>query len=100
MNGLRLLLAFGAVLATVACSVVLFRGYTRHRVRILMWGTMFFAFLTLNNVALFIEVVAIPNVDLRTARVVFTGLGTACLLSGFVWDLLKAPPDRLTQPRA
>ena len=100
MNGFRVLLALVAVLATVACCVVLFRGYTHHRVRILMWGAMFFAFLMLNNVALFIEVVAVPNVDLRPARVVFTGLGTACLLSGFVWDLLRPPPDRLTQPRA
>jgi hypothetical protein len=86
VNGLRVLVSVVAVLATVACSVVLFRGYILQRVRVLKWSAIFFAFLTVNNVALFVDVLVFPSLDLRLARLIPTVMGTACLLYGFVWD--------------
>ena len=87
MNGLRVLVSIVAVLATIACSVVLFRGYIHQRVRVLKWSGIFFAFLTLSNVALFVDALVFPGLDLRLARLIPTVMGTACLLYGFIWDV-------------
>ena len=86
MNGLTIVLCVVAVLSTGSCAVLLFRGYIHQRVRLLMWSSMCFVGLTVNNVALFIDVVASPNVDLRLARLIPALIGVACLLYGFLWD--------------
>ena len=86
MKGLKIALCVVAVLSSGACSVLLSRGYRRRRIRLLMWSALFFVGLTVNNVALFIDVAASPNVDLRLARLIPALIGVACLLYGFLWD--------------
>jgi hypothetical protein len=86
MDGLRSLLCVVAILATVACSLMLFRGYRQERVRVLKWSAIFFGFLTLNNVALLVDVMVSPRVDLRLVRLIPTAIGTACLVYGFTSD--------------
>jgi hypothetical protein len=75
-----------AVLSSSACTVLLFRGYARRRVRLLMWSAICFAGLTVNNVALFLDLVVFPNVDLRVVRLVPALVGMMFLLYGFIWD--------------
>ena len=67
-------------------TILLFRGYVHGRVRLLMWSGICFAGLTVNNVALFIDLVVFPEVDLRLARLVPALLGLLSLLYGFIWD--------------
>jgi hypothetical protein len=75
-----------AVLASLACAVLLFRGYARRRERLLMWSAVCFAGLTVNNVALFADLIIFPDLDLRLARLIPALIGMICLLYGFICD--------------
>jgi len=82
----KILLYAVAVLSSSACMVLLFRGYKRRRVRLLMWSAICFAGLTINNVALFVDLVIFPDIDLRAARLVPALIGMMFLLYGFICD--------------
>lgn len=83
---IKILLSVTAVLTSGACMVLLFRGYMRKRVRLLMWSAICFAGLTLNNIALFCDLVAFPEIDFRTVRLLAALAGMLVLLYGFIWD--------------
>ena len=86
MNSLKVALYLVAVLSSGACALLLFRGYLRRRIRLLMWSGICFIGLTINNVALFIDLVVFPDVDLRLARLIPALVGMTLLLYGFIWD--------------
>ena len=86
MEGLRIALYVIAVLSSGACAVLLLRGYLRRRIRLLMWSSVCFVGLTINNVALFVDLVVLPDIDLRLARLIPALLGMTLLLIGFIWD--------------
>jgi hypothetical protein len=86
VNGLKIALYLVAVVSSGACAVLLFRGYLHRRVRLLMWSAICFVGLTVNNVALFVDLVVFPNIDLRLARLIPALIGMGCLLYGFIWD--------------
>ncbi len=54
--------------------------------RLLMWSSICLAGLTLANIALVVNVVMLPDVDLRLARLVPSAIGLACLTYGFLSD--------------
>jgi hypothetical protein len=86
VNGLKIALYLVAVFSSGACALLLFRGYLRRRVRLLMWSGICFIGLTVNNVALFVDLVVFPDLDLRLARLIPALIGMTLLLYGFVWD--------------
>jgi hypothetical protein len=86
VNVFRVTLYALAVMSSLACAVLLFRGYARRRVRLLMWSAICFVGLTINNVALFVDLVVFPDTDLRLARLVPALIGMGFLLYGFIWD--------------
>lgn len=86
MNVFRVTLYALAVMSSLACAVLLFRGYARRRVRLLMWSAICFVGLTINNVALFVDLVVFPDTDLRLARLAPALIGMGFLLYGFIYD--------------
>jgi len=86
VNGLKIALYVIAVLSSGACAVLLFRGYLRRRLRLLMWSGVCFVGLTINNIAVFVDLVVLPESDLRLARVIPALIGMTLLLYGFIWD--------------
>jgi hypothetical protein len=86
VNGLKIALYVIAVLSSGACALLLIRGYLRRRVRLLMWSGICFIGLTINNVALFVDLVVFPTIDLRLARLIPALIGMTLLLYGFIWD--------------
>jgi hypothetical protein len=73
-------------LTSLACAVLLIRGYRRSRSRLLLWSCLSFLALAANNVLLFVDLVIVPNVDLSLVRT-GTGLcGMVILVYGLVWD--------------
>lgn len=86
MNVLKLTLYVVCVLSSTACTVLLFRGYVKRRVRLLMWSAICFAGLSVNNLLLFADLVLFPDIDLRLARLVPALIGMLFLLYGFIWD--------------
>ena len=59
-------------LTSVACAVMLLRGYFRSRARFLMWSSLCFVGLAINNLLLAIDKVAFPD------QVVGTSTPKAC----------------------
>lgn len=75
-------------LTSLACALLLFRGYRRSRTRLLFWSSLCFFGLVLNNALLFVDLVVIPTqVDLRLWRGA-TALASLALL---VYGLLEEP---------
>lgn len=74
-------------LTSAACAVLLWRGYRSSRARLLMWSSICFAGLALNNLVLIVDVRVLPNVDLAIWRSVPALLGVAALVYGLVWDV-------------
>jgi hypothetical protein len=77
---------------SLACAVLLFRGYRRGRLRFLLWSSLCFFGLALNNLILFIDQVVLPDVariwgiDFMVWRTGTAMLGLALLLYGLIWD--------------
>ena len=65
MTDVKVALYVIAMLSSAVCAVLLFRGYVQRRVRLLMWSGICFVGLTVNQVALFIDLVVYPMIDLR-----------------------------------
>ena len=75
-----------AVLTSLACMVLLFRGYSASGLRLLLWSGLCFVFLSLNNVFLFVDLVTGPELDFRPYRISAALVGVLFLLYGFVWE--------------
>ena len=76
----------------IACATLLFRGYRRSRARFLLWSSLCFAALAMNNVILFVDQVMLPDVEsvlgirfmVWRSAAALTGL--SMLLYGLIWD--------------
>lgn len=73
--------------SSLLCMALLARSYLRSRSRLLLWSTLCFVGLALNNLFLFIDVVVLPvEVDLLPMRHASALAGLGLLLYGFIWD--------------
>jgi hypothetical protein len=73
-------------LTSIACAVLLARGYLASRARLLLWSALCFTGLALNNILLFIDLRIIPQLDLSVWRTIPAVIGIAVLIYGLVWD--------------
>jgi hypothetical protein len=73
-------------LTSLICAVLLGRAYWRSRARILLWSTLCFVFLTLNNILLYLDLAILPEVDLSIPRNLTTLIGLGLLVFGLIWD--------------
>lgn len=73
-------------LTSVACTVLLLRGFRRSRTRLLLWSGLCFACFALSNMLLIIDVRVLPERDLSVVRTLPSVVGVAMLLYGLVWD--------------
>lgn len=73
-------------LTSVACAVLLLRGYASSRARLLLWGGLCFVGLAINNVLLFVDMRIVPEVDLSVWRSLPTLVGLMLLIYGLVWE--------------
>ena len=72
---------------SIACAVLLWRGYTRSRARLLLWSALCFVCLSITNVIMFFDLAVYPtSVDLRLYRHIFALAGMMFLLYGFIWE--------------
>lgn len=73
-------------LASIACALLLLRGYLANRTRVLFWSSLCFTGLALNNLVLFIDLVIVPGSDLSDWRNAAALSGLMLLLFGLIWD--------------
>jgi hypothetical protein len=70
---------------SVACAVLLGRAYQRRKTRLLVWASVAFAGLALNNILLFVDLALVGNaVDLAVPRAVCSLGSVMVLLYGLV----------------
>jgi hypothetical protein len=75
-------------LTSAACAAMLLRGYARSKARFVLWSSICFIALFVNNVLLMIDKVIVPD------RVLFDPawrsgaalVGLSILIYGLVWD--------------
>ena len=73
-------------LTSAACAWLLGRSYLANRTPLLLWSSICFAFLALNNLALVLDMVFQHAYDLRLTRLVLALAAVAALIWGFVWE--------------
>jgi hypothetical protein len=73
-------------LTSLACAVLLIRGYLDSRAPLLLWAALCFAGLATNNVLLFVDLGLVPEVDLAVWRSLPTLFGLMLLVYGLVWE--------------
>lgn len=71
---------------SLACAVLLLRGYARNRVSLLLWSSLCFVGLAVNNILLVVDLIIIPEGDLLFFRNLSGFLALALLVFGLVWD--------------
>lgn len=73
-------------LTSIACALMLLRGYRHTRVRLLFWSALCFACLAVNNLVLIVDVRILPEQDLSALRSLPSLLGIGLLLYGLIWE--------------
>lgn len=76
-------------LLSMACFVLLFRAYRKGRTRLLLWTSLCFLLLALNNSILFVDNIILPDVDFGGAflRNLTGAIAGALLLFGLLWEV-------------
>jgi hypothetical protein len=79
-------------LTSAACAWLLGRSYFANRTRVLLWSSICFVFLALNNLALVLDLVVWPSpeLDLRLPRLLLALAAIVSLIWGFVWEVEDA----------
>ena len=72
---------------SIACAVLLLRGYLVHRRRLLLWSGLCFVLLAANNMLLFVDLILIPEtIDVSMWRSATASAGVGLLLYGLIWE--------------
>jgi hypothetical protein len=71
---------------SVACAILLLRGYRSSRTALLLWSGLCFAGLAANNILLLIDKRMVLAMDLSLVRSLPALAGVALLLYGLVWE--------------
>lgn len=71
-------------ITSVACAVLLLRGYLRSHARLLLWSALCFVGLSINNIAHLVDMSHV--MDLSTVRSIPALVGVMLLVYGLIWD--------------
>jgi hypothetical protein len=81
------LVYFLCAATSLACAILLARGYVQTRARLLLWSALCFAFLALNNLLLVVDLVILAHLDLSLWRLWSAVIGVALLVYGLIWEV-------------
>lgn len=74
-------------LTSLLCAILLLRGYSRSRMKLLLWSGLCFLGLSTSNALLFIDLVLLPAaVNLYLLRLITAAVAMLLLLYGLVWE--------------
>ena len=71
--------------ASLMCAILLGRSYVRTKTRLLFWSALCFALLAVVNLVVVIDMLILPDLNLRPARLWLTLAAVSVLLFGFLW---------------
>ena len=67
-------------------TVMLIRAYLKTKYRLLLWGGLCFASLTINNILLVLDKIVMEQTDLSMWRSITALTGMIILLYGLIWE--------------
>lgn len=71
---------------SIVCAVLLIRSYLATRTRLLLWSSICFAGLALNNVLLYVDLVLMgPTLDLSLFRSGLALVSLLFMIFGLIW---------------
>lgn len=73
-------------LTSVICAALLIRSWLRSRARLLLWSSLCFVGLAINNVLLFVDLVVARDVDLASIRSIEALFSISILVIAMVWE--------------
>ena len=73
-------------LTSVLCAGLLLRSYRANRSRLLLWSTLCFIVLAINNILLFVDLVLVPGIDMRLVRSGSALVALMLLTIGLIWE--------------
>ena len=73
-------------LTSIACAVLLLKHYLARRTALLLWSSICFVLLAVNNILLFLDRVVVPDVNLSLWRSGVAAVGLFILLYGLIWE--------------
>ncbi|MBR0754302.1 hypothetical protein JQ604_19125 [Bradyrhizobium jicamae] len=73
-------------ITSALCAWLLVRAFSLTRSRLLLWSSICFAGLALNNVALWVDKLVFPATDLSVLRILIGLLAELVLLYGLIWE--------------
>ncbi len=68
------------------CAWLLVRGYRATRTKLLLWSSVCFVGLAVNNVILFVDIVLVPSIDLSLIRDSVALVAMLVLVFGLIWE--------------
>jgi hydrogenase/urease accessory protein HupE len=72
-------------LTALACAFFLLRGYRKGGYRLLLWSGLCFVGMSINNLLLMLDQLALPAIDLSAWRSATALIALMTLLYGLVW---------------
>lgn len=73
-------------LTSIVCAVLLIQGFLRTRSRLLLWSSLCFVGLVVNNLLLVVDRIFVPDVDLYTMRLFSALVALTLLVYGLIWE--------------
>lgn len=73
-------------LVSLCCAILLLRGYSRVKKRLLLWSALCFLGLSLSNLLVFVDLELLPTIDLFRIRLITAGISISLLLYGLIWE--------------
>jgi len=73
-------------LTSMLCAGLLLRSYASNKSKLLLWSTLCFVGLAINNILLFVDLVLVPDVDLLFVRTGSALVAFALLTVGLIWE--------------
>jgi hypothetical protein len=74
------------VLTSIFCALLLIRSYRRQPTPLLLWSSLCFVGLAVNNVLLFTDLFVLPEVSLELVRTLTALVSLVLLLVGLIWE--------------
>lgn len=73
-------------LTSFACAALLTRAFLRTRTKLLLWSSICFVGMTVNNVLLTLDLMVTKDIDLSLPRALSALVSVLALLVGLIWS--------------
>ncbi len=74
-------------IASAGCALLLLRMYWRRHTRLLLWSSIGFTGIAVNNAILFVDLVLLPAIDLSVARALVGAVAVVLMVLGLILDI-------------